>query len=102
MLAAAIFCIRSAGWTRFLAEPLAGLLTLLAVFRQRGWRECSSLGLLRLFGFPRSLAGTGWIGFDHEDMLAYAITSGAVARHCADADGPKPLRTGTLASPWGT
>jgi aminoglycoside phosphotransferase (APT) family kinase protein len=32
-LAAVNFCTRSAVWTRFLTEPVAGLLTLLAVFR---------------------------------------------------------------------
>ena len=62
LLAAVNFYTRSAVWTRFLTEPVAGLLTLLVVFRQKGWRECSSLGLPRLFGCPSSLAETGWAG----------------------------------------
>ena len=40
--------------------------------------------------------------FDHEDELAGAITSGAVARHCADADGhcadADPSRVGVCAA----
>ena len=40
-------------------------------------------------------AGGDWMGrFDLEDELTYAITSGAVACHCADADGLKPLLRG--------
>ena len=52
LLAAVIFCTRSAVWTRFLTEPVAGLLTLLVVFRQQGWGECSSLDLPHPFGCP--------------------------------------------------
>ena len=74
---------------------MADFLTLLVAFRQQGWRGCNSLGLPSVW-LPQ-FAGGDWMDqFDHEDELAYAITSGAVAHHCADANGLKPLPRGRL------
>ena len=63
-----------------------------------GVRFCMISPSIRLPQF----AGGDWMDpFDHEDEVAYAITSGTVAR--ADADSLKPLPRGrSRAPPWET